>query len=163
MIRIAIITTGFIISVLMMAVTHWFEIEQTKVERINQEHLSEIRRLRKIAQINKWLDRVVKPSLAALPKNETLSEASLVAFYDKYANDLNFEVEKYIYSDENSHNMDIKFNVERTDKVSLEKLMNLKYKSGFLRFARFKLEKKAVAGSLQLVQPYYGDNNASHD
>ncbi len=162
MIKIALITAGFVLSVLLVAATQWFETETQKVERINKEHLAEIKRLKKIAQINKWLDKVVKPSLDALPQSEAQSESSLVAFYDKYAKEMNFKVSKYIYSDTNSHNLDIFFEIKRNDKRALEKLMTLKYKSGFLRFKNFTLKDDIVNGTLQLVQPFYGEENASH-
>ncbi len=160
--RIAIITAGFVLSALMIAAMEWFEIEEKNVENINKEHLSEIKRLKKISQINKWLNKVVKPSLDALPTNETLSESSLVTFYDTYSRDLNFKISRYIYNEENSHNLDIDFSIERDKKRSLEKLMQLKYKSGFLKFDRFELKSNTLSGKLQLVQPFYGENNASH-
>ena len=162
MIRIAIITVGFVLSVLMFAAMQWFEVEETNVENINKEHLSEIERLKKISQINKWLNRVVKPSLEALPSSETLSENSLVQFYDTYSKELNFKVARYIYNEENSHNLDIDFKITRNKKSALQKLMNLKYQSGFLKFDRFELKQDTVNGRLQLVQPFYGETNASH-
>ncbi len=162
MTRIAIITIAFVLSTLLIAVSQWFENETQKVVSINNEHLAEIKRLKKISQINEWLDTVVRPSLESLPKNETLSENSLVVFYDRYAKEMNFKVSKYIYNDTNSHNLDILFEVRRSEKDTLKKLMTLRYESGFLRFKNFEQKADVLNGTLQLVQPFYGEENASH-
>lgn len=161
MIRIVAITLALSMSVLLAALVQWFQTEELNVENINTEHLHEIKRLQKISKINKWLDKVVAPSLAALPKNEERSDDSLVKFYDLHADAFHFKITKYIYNDPNTHNLNISFKVRRDEKNNLENLMKLKYPNGFLQFNSLKLKDDTVIGELQLVQPFYGEQNAS--
>ena len=161
-IRLIAISFGFIMSVLMIALVSWFETEEQKVEAINQQHLQEIKRLQKISKINIWLDKVVKPSLAKTPSDANRSDEPIVAFFDQYAPEFHFQVQKYIYEDKNTHNLDIKFELLRDEKEALTKLMTLKYKRGFLQFNNFRVKDEKVLGELQIVQPFYGDINASH-
>jgi len=161
-IKLVAISMGFVLSVLMIALVSWFETEEQKVEAINQQHLQEIKRLQKISKINKWLDKVVKPSLAKTPSDANRSDEPIVQFFDQYADEFHFQVQKYIYKDENTHNLNIEFELLRDEKKALEKLMTLKYKRGFLQFNHFKVRDEKVLGELQIVQPFYGDNNASH-
>lgn len=161
MIKIVAITLSFVLSVLMLSLTTWFENESLKVQEINKQHQHEIKKLRQIAKINSWLDRVVKPSLAKVPTNLASTDDSLVDFFDQYSQTYNFRVSKYIHKDENSRNLDIKFNISRNAKRELKNLMTLKYNKGFLRFNYFELKDKKIMGEIEVVQPFYGDMNAS--
>jgi len=161
-IKLIAISFGFIVSVLMFALSSWFEVEEMKVETINSQHLQEIKRLQKISKINKWLDKVVKPSLAKTPNDANSSDEPIVAFFDQYAPEFHFQVQKYIYVDENTHNLNIEFELLRDEKEALQKLMTLKYKRGFLQFNSFNVKDEKVRGELQIVQPFYGDTNASY-
>jgi len=160
--RIAIATVGFVVAILMFALATWFEQEEIKVQSINRQHLQEIKKLRKISKINGWLDKVVKPSLSATPTDANASDEPIVNFFDEYANEFNFQVDKYIYNDENTHNLNIKFSISRNELEKLEDLMKLKYKKGFLQFNDFQLKEKLIKGELQIVQPFYGESNASN-
>ena len=161
-VKIAIATFGFVVAILMFALASWFEIEEIKVKSINRQHLQEIKKLRKISKINSWLDKVVKPSLSATPTDANASDKPIVNFFDEYSYEFNFEVEKYIYNDENTHNLNIKFSISRNEQERLEDLMKLKYKKGFLQFNDFEVKDKLVKGELQIVQPFYGESNASN-
>ena len=160
-IKLIAISFGFIFSVLFLALSEWFIQEETKVEQINKQHLEDIQRLKKISKINKWLEAVVKPSLDALPTDIKSSDASLVDFFDTYSHQFNFKVDKYIYKDVNTYNLNIGFIVPRNNKDILESLMKLKYKKGFLRFSNFQLDENKIKGEIQVVQPFYKDTNAS--
>jgi hypothetical protein len=161
MIKIIAISLGFILSILMISVTSWFENETLKVQAINKEHKREIQKLQKIASINAWLDEVVKPSLEKVPKNLSASDDSLVNFFDLYSNTYNFQVANYLHKDQNSRNLDIRFSISRNAKEELKRLMTLRYQKGFLRFNTFHLGDKEVKGEIEIVQPFYGDLNAS--
>lgn len=161
MIKIVAITLSFVLSVLMLSLTTWFENESLKIQEINKQHKQEIQKLREIAKINLWLDKVVKPSLEKVPTNIASTDDSLVNFFDEYSQAYNFRVSKYIYKDENSRNLDIKFNILRNAKKELKNLMTLKYNKGFLRFNNFDLKDKKIMGEIEVVQPFYGDMNAS--
>jgi len=161
--KITIATLGFIFAILLFALSSWFQAEELTVKSINREHLKEIKKLRKISKINSWLDKVVKPSLAATPTDANASDAPIVEFFDEYASDFHFQVEKYIYNDENTHNLNIEFLISRDEKKILEHLMQLKYKKGFLQFNNFQVRDKDIKGELQIVQPFYGESNASNN
>jgi hypothetical protein len=157
MVKMFIISFFLISSVLFFAVTNWFENEQIKVNKITKKHLNDIRRLRKIAKINQWMDKIVKPSLDRLKSDVESTDNDLVDFYDKYSQQFNFRVSKYIYTDVNTQNLDIKFSILRDDISILKELTSLKHKSGFLHFNSFDIDDKSIKGELQIVQPYYGD------
>jgi hypothetical protein len=145
----------------MFAVMDWFDEEQINVQKINRQHLDEIKSLRDIAKINAWMDKVVKPSLDKIPKNIEASDDGLVDFFDSYSKVFDFYVVKYIYVDENSKNLNIGFSVVRNSQETLKKLMQLKYVKGFLKFNKFKMNEKTIDGEIQVIQPFYGDMNAS--
>lgn len=161
MIKIVAITLSFVLSVLMFSLTSWFENESLKLQKINKQHQKEIQKLRQIAKINAWLDKVVKPSLSKVPTNLASTDDSLVNFFDAYSQNYNFTVSKYIHQDEHSRNLDIKFDIFRNEQQELQNLMTLKYKKGFLRFNNFELKDKKIMGEIEVVQPFYGDMNAS--
>ena len=162
--KIAIATFGFIFAILMFALASWFETEELQVQSINRQHLQEIRKLRKISKINSWLDKVVKPSLSKTPTDANASDGPIVNFFDEYAYEFDFEVDKYIYDDENTHNLNIKFSISRDQQETLENLMKLKYQKGFLQFNNFEVKDKLIKGELKIVQPFYGEgeSNASN-
>jgi len=161
MIKIVAISLALIFSVLMVALSDWFEEQQLIVEKINREHRSEIQKLKKIKKVNAWLNKVVKPSLDNAPKNVQGSDDGLVEFFDKYASEFDFQVKRYIYEDKGTHNIDISFETPRDDKEKLNKLVLLKREKGFLQFTTFKLQDKKIVGELRIIQPFYGENNES--
>lgn len=149
-------------SVLLYALGLWYETQQQKLETINKEHTRDIKTLREIRQINVWLEKDIEPFLRALPKDTSSSKNQLVLFFDRYSQLFDFKVEKYIYEDEFTQNLDIAFSVNRDNNKDLKKLMQLKYKTGYIEFKNFKVDDKKVTGILHLVQPMgNGDQNAS--
>lgn len=161
MLKIVAITLAFVLSVLMVSLSTWFKNESLKVEEINKVHKDDIYKLRRIAKINAWLDRVVKPSLEKVPTNLIATDENLVHFFDQYASTYNFTVSRYIYKDKNSRNLAIQFHISRNAKKELKDLMTLKYNKGFLKFNSFDLQDKNIMGNIEVVQPFYGDLNAS--
>lgn len=161
MIKIAAISLALVLSVLMLALTEWFDEQQNVVLQINREHRSEIQKLKKIKTINEWLDRIVKPSLDKVPVGIQDSDEGLVSFFDEHAEKFNFKVTKYIYKSEQTHNLDISFKIPRNDKERLSELLSLKRDIGFLQFKTFTLKDKDLVGKLRIIQPLYGDINAS--
>jgi len=145
----------------MYTVGLWYETEQQKLEVINKEHTRDIRTLREIRQINVWLAKEIEPFLQTLPKNTSSSKNQLVLFFDRYSQLFDFKVEKYIYKDDLTQNLDISFTVNRDNK-DLQKLMQLQYKTGYIEFKNFKVDEKKITGILHLVQPMVnGEQNAS--
>jgi len=152
----------FMSSVLFYALSLWYETEHEKLLLINKEHTRDIRTLREIREINKWLEKDIEPFLQALPKDTSSSNDQLVLFFDRYSQLFDFKVEKYIYEDEFTQNLDISFSITRENKKDLRKLMQLKYKGGYIEFKNFKITDKKITGILQLVQPMQKeDTNAS--
>lgn len=161
MIKIYIISFFLVSSVLLVALSDWFVVEGKKVDAITQEHLNDIRRLKKIAKINKWMDEVVKPSLERLKDDVESTDNDLVNFFDAYSEEFNFKVSKYIYADLHTQNLDIGFEVQRDSIDKLKDLTLLKHKTGFLHFNTFRVDTTSLKGELKVIQPYYGDRNAS--
>jgi len=159
--RTLIATLSFVVTMLLVALVNWFEIESNNIDKINKKHLSEIERLNKIAKINTWLDTVIQPHIASLPTNKELADQNLVKYFDLYSKNLHFRVSHYIYGEENLRNLDIEFTVDRDQKKSILQLMQLQYTQGFLQFNNFEINKGKIKGELHLIQPFYGENNAS--
>jgi len=160
--KIAIISVVFVSAILFYILSLWYEGQEKELISINQEYIKDIRTLREIRQINKWLKENIEPFLLSLPKNTSSSNDKLVLFFDHYSKLFNFKVEKYIYEEESTQNLDIAFSLNRDDKKDLQKLMQLKYKSGYIEFKNFKIDDKKITGTLKLVQPVdKKDTNAS--
>lgn len=162
MIKIVAISLALVLSVLMLALSNWFTQEEAIVSKINQEYKSEIQKLKKIKSINEWLDKIVKPELDKVPLDIENSDEDLVRFFDKNAENFNFKVNKYIYENEKTHNIDITFEILRNDKDRLTEILQLKRNIGFIQFKSFTLKDKKLTGELRIIQPLYGDINASH-
>jgi len=161
MIKLVAITLAFMLSILMLALSDWFIEQEQIVEKINKEHRSEIQKLKKIKKVNEWLNKVVKPSLDNVPKGVEDSDDGLVNFFDKHAKSFKFQVKKYIYKNEDTHNIDIAFEVPRNDKKRINDLVLLNREKGFLQFTNFSLQDKRILGELRVIQPFYGDSNES--
>lgn len=162
MIKIVAISLALVLSVLMLALSNWFTQEEAIVSKINQEYKSEIQKLKKIKSINEWLDKIVKPELDKVPLDIENSDEDLVRFFDKNAENFNFKVNKYIYENEKTHNIDITFEILRNDKDRLTEILQLRRNIGFIQFKSFTLKDKKLTGELRIIQPLYGDINASH-
>ncbi len=161
MIKLIAITFSIILSVIMVASVSWFEKEQEKIERINKNHLKDIQKLKKISQINSWLDSIVKPKLKITPANEDLADDNLVRYFDTHSKELNLQVSRYIYADDVAKHMIVTYEVKRSKLQELKKLMNLYFKEGFLQFRELHVDEKTVKGTIELVQPFNGENNVS--
>ncbi len=161
MIKLTAIALSITLSILLLSSSYWFENEQLKIEKINKKHLEDIRKLKKIAQINNWLDKVVKPMLKVTPDSVDLADENLVKYFDKHEKELKFEVAKYIYSDDVAKNLLLKYEVDRKKLNKLKKLMRLKYREGFLQFQELNMDKKVIKGTILLVQPFNGEHNVS--
>lgn len=151
---------ALMLSLFMVASIEWFNKERGIIEDINKKHQKEIRKLRKIKSINRWLDKVIKPLLNDVPNNPLVADTNLVTFFDHYAKSYNFTLTRYIYDDGDSKFINMSFEIDRNDLSTIETFLQLRYKSGFLSFNRFEVDEKKIAGELLLIQPYEGENNA---
>ncbi len=158
MIKIFTITLSTVLMVLMLASISWFEQEQEKVETINKKHREDIRKLKKIAQINAWLDSI---RFKTLSESENEAEYHLVSYFDDNAKTYDFQVNRYIYKDNTAKNLDISYTIDRNNSKNLDALMSIHYKNGFLQFKKLEMDQKGIKGEIQLIQPYNGENNAS--
>ena len=161
MIKTFTITLSIVLVVLMLGSISWFEQEQEKIETINKKHIDDIEKLKKITQINAWLDGIVRSKLKVLSEKEDEAEHHLVSYFDNNVEKYKFKVNRYMYNNNNAKNLDISYSVDRNDTGKLNTLMSILYKDGFLQFKKFGMNDKNIKGEIQLIQPYNGDNNAS--
>ncbi len=161
MIKTFSITFSIVLTILMLSSISWFEQEQDRVERINEKHIEDIKKLKKITQINVWLDTVVKSKIQTLSEREYEAENHLVNYYDNNAELYNFKMVRYMYNDQNTKNFNVSFQMDRNNPSILNNLISLRYTDGFLQFKKFEMDEKSIRGEIQLIQPYQGDNNAS--
>ncbi|MCW8822289.1 MAG: hypothetical protein OQK45_08670 [Sulfurovum sp.] len=161
MIKTFTIILSVVLVVLMIDSISWFEQEQEKIETINKKHIEDIEKLKKIKQINVWLDSIVKSKLKILSESEDEAEYHLVNYFDDNTEVYNFQVNRYMYNDNDAKNLNITYSVDRDNTSKLNTLMSILYKDGFLQFRKFEMNKKNIKGEIQLIQPYNGDNNAS--
>jgi len=164
MMRIFLITVLFALSVILYGVSEWFKVESSQIASINKRHQNEIEKLKKIAKINMWLEHHTKSYFQQLPQTSESGDKELVTFYDKYATEFNFKINRFIYSGEGTtHNLDLSFFLERSLKKEIEELVVLHYRKGFLKFSRFEVTKDKISGTLKIVQPYFQkDINVSY-
>ncbi|QOY53062.1 hypothetical protein [Candidatus Sulfurimonas baltica] len=160
-IKSLIITLSLTLSAMLFNSISWFESEQQKIIQINKEHIRDIRKLKKISQINTWLDDNIKPSIVSLPENDYLAEENLVSFFDSNAKNLNFKVNKYIYDQGVSKHLDVYYEIDRDNKAQLKALIEIQYQKGFIRFKELNVREKIITGEIQILQIYKGDNNES--
>ena len=161
MIKVFAITLSIVLVVLMIDLISWFEQEQEQIETINKKHMEDIKKLKKIKQINVWLDSIVMSKLEILSESEDEAEYHLVSYFDDNAEVYNFQVNRYMYNDNDAKNLNISYNIDRNNTSNLNTLMSILYKDGFLQFKKFEMDEKNIKGEIQLIQPYNGDNNAS--
>jgi len=161
MIKIVITTIFLVVSVFLLALSSYFEQEQHAIEKINKKHIENIKKLDKIAQINTWLDTIIKSKLGTFSQNEDEAEYHLVTYFDRYVEKYHFQVNRYIYDKDDAKNLDISYEIKRNDTKALDALMSIEYENGFLQFNQLEMDSKSVKGSIRLIQPYSKDNNAS--
>ncbi len=161
MIKILIITLSITLSVLMVSCISWFKKEELKLEAINKVQLEDIEKLKKIVQINVWLHHIIKPLTDSIPTSANRAEKKLVQYFDRNSEEYNLQVSHYIYEDDISKYLDNSYKVDRYNAKQINDLMNINYKSGFLQFIEFNMNKKDITGTFKLIQPYKGEHNAS--
>ena len=155
--KIILITFVFTFAVLINGLSKWLDDETEKIKMINSQHQKEIKKLKKINKINQWLTKKVQPFIDSLPRNEKLSNQALISFFDNNMKKYNFKVEKYLYKEKGTQNLDIAFNIQRDKKQLLESFMALKFEKGYKHFNLLKIRQKNVEGVLKLVQPINTD------
>ena len=159
--NIIFITINLVFIVLLLSLIDWFEKEEFKVKSINKQYTENIKKMEKVSQINKWVYDDIFPIIKRKQNASQNSDENLITFFDDNADKYNFIVDKYIYSDSLSKNIDLSYSINIDDKEKLTNFINIKYKSGFLQFRELKMDKKSLSGTLQVIQPHDGKINAS--
>lgn len=159
MIKLIAITLSLILSVLIFSLSSWFEQEEIKIESMNKKHLQDIEKIKKIDQLNSWLDTKVEARLKVVPNSVDEVDKHFIKYFDKNSKRYNFLIKKYIYKDENVKKFDISYKINRNSKEDLINFMHLNYKDGFLEFKSYKLDKESLVGELQLIEFYKEDHN----
>ncbi len=154
MIKIILIIANVILMLFLYFLNQWYENEDSKIIAINKKYITNTRKLKEIEQIDKWLAEKVKPNLVQIPSNSEVADLHLIHFFDKYANNYNFSVEKFIYNDEYARFLNIKFSFSRKNYTKLVNFMKLQYKGGYKIIDHFKLDKNILEGELIVIQPF---------
>jgi hypothetical protein len=159
MIKPIIILLNLSLSILLISLISWFEFKESEINSINSKHLRNIQKLKKIPNINKAIEKNLRPTLKILPKTSAEADLKLITFFDKNNNQYNFSVTKYIYNDNIAHYLEIKYSIERDKREKLLNFKSLKFLSGFIQFKEFNLKDSYLNGTLLLIQPYSKEEN----
>jgi len=152
--QIAFTTVNIILAVFLYFLTLWYKQESVAMNETNKNYIRNTKKLQDIKKIDQWLQSKVKKHFVKIPENLQKADLKLIAFFDAYAKEYNFEVEKFIYKDEYAHFLDIKYSLSRGDYKNLMQFMQQQYQNGYILFKKFLIDKDTVKGELQVVQPY---------
>jgi hypothetical protein len=154
MLKLILILLNLSLAVLFLSLISWFETKEIEIQAINKKHKQDIQALQKIPDINKAIIKYVRPTLKIQPKSAEEADLRLIQFYDHFADQYNFKVKKYIFSDTLAHYIDIEYDLKRNDKKQLLHFMQTAFKSGFIEFQSFNVNKDKLRGALQVIQPF---------
>ena len=161
MLKFFIVFINIALVILLLSLTTWFEKRDIEIQNINSKHLRDIAKLRNIPKINNAIEKYVKPELKVWPKSDERADLKLIQFFDRYAIPYHFVVNKYLYKDTIAHYLEIDYSIDRNKKKELLHFLQTQFKGGFIQFRSFDLDKEKLKGTIQLIQPFTGENNAS--
>ncbi|MDO8453567.1 MAG: hypothetical protein Q7S59_03230 [Sulfurimonas sp.] len=160
MIKIIIISINFVLAILLMASISWFEQEHLKIEKINKKRLEDIEKLKKISQINLWIESVNQSMYyKMIEKDADKADDNLIKFYDGHVENYNLVIKRFIHEDESSKNMNMLYSVNRNNFKDVVGLIGLECDGGFLHFCELKMDKTTITGEIQMIHLYHGGNN----
>ena len=154
MIKIILIIVNIIFILFLYFLNQWFENEDSKIVTINKKYITNTRKLKEIGKIDKWLGEKVKYNLVQIPLNSEVADLRLIHFFDKYAKNYNFLVEKFIYNDEYARFLNIKYSFSRKNYTKLVNFMKMQYKGGYKIIDYLQLDKNTLKGELIIIQPF---------
>ncbi len=154
MIKIIFITINIILIFFLYFLNQWYENEDNKLITINKKYIKKTKKLQEIGKIDKWLEKKVKDKLLQIPANSEVADLRLIHFFDKYAKNYSFSVEKFIYNDEYARFLSIKYSFSRKNYTKLVNFMKLQYKNGYTIVDNLELDKSTLQGGLIIVQPF---------
>ena len=158
MLKIVLIFFNLASSVLLLSLISWFELKENEIRSVNSKHKRDIQKLKKIPSLNAAIEKYVRPALKIQPKSAEEADLKLIKFFDAYAQGYNFKVNRYVYSDNIAHYLDISYSLQRADMANLNDFMKSSFESGFIQFKEFKVAGEQLIGEIQLVQPYKNPN-----
>ncbi len=161
MVKIFITFINISLVILLLSLVSWFEKKDIEIQDVNRKHMSDIRKLKNIPAINKSINKYVRPALKVWPKSDEKADLKLIRFFDKHALEYDFIVNKYLYHDSIAHYLEIEYSIPRSNKKALYDFLQTKFHGGFIQFLNFNVKDKKLEGTLQVIQPFTGDNNAS--
>ncbi|MBD3823437.1 MAG: hypothetical protein IE916_02870 [Epsilonproteobacteria bacterium] len=162
MIYPVVVALNLILGVFFFSLTEWLEIEQVKLEKINQEHLYDIQKLEKIAHLNSWLKEAVDTTSALESNQSGNSDIEMVKYVDRYSKKFDFTVRKYLFSDGTTQQIELGFSIPIDQKERLKELMKLEYPGGFIHFSELKKNDLHLSGTLEIIKPKLEhENNVS--
>jgi len=159
-IKIIIISINFALSMVLIASISWFEQENLKIENINKKQSEDILKLKKIGEINLWLDSIDKSMYKVIEKDSDRADENLLKFYGTHEKNYNLVIKRFIYEDSISKNMNMLYSVNRENLKDISGLVSLDYDSGFVQFRELNINKTTITGEIQLIQLYNGEYNA---
>ena len=154
-----VIVVNFILCATLVGLIEWFDKEKESIASINKEHSKQMSRLQKIPMINEKIEDVIQ-KVKAQPHDLQDGALKIVKFYDGNHDDYDMIVKNYLYSDDNSENIDFSFRLNRDNKELIEKFINMNYEEGFLRFSELSMDQKDIIGVVRITQPHNGKKDA---
>ena len=161
--RIVLITLVFTLSLFAYGLSEWFHTEKRKIASINQRHLREIEKLKTISKINEWLQRNMFPYFQNLPETSADIDRELVNFFDRYRQRFHFQVERFIYKDKSTNNLDIAYGFARSDPKIIREFLSLEPTRGFVDYVTFRMDAERITGTLKIIQPFIEDDGNVSD
>jgi len=155
MIKIIFSTTNVILAIFLYFLNIWYEQQNLKIEKLNREYNSEIKKIKEIKQINSWLRQNVKQDLKKIPKSAEDADANLIHFFDMYAKTYSFKVDKFIYEDNKAHYINLQYQIPRDNYKILSQFINQEYPNGYFFLKSFTIDNAVLQGELVVMQPYF--------
>lgn len=155
MIKTVFSTVSIILVIFFYFLNIWYEQQNLKIEKLNSEYKSEIKKIKEIQQINSWLRQSVKQDLKKIPRSAEDADANLIHFFDMYAKIYSFKVDKFIYEDDKAHSINLQYQIPRDNYKKLLQFMNQEYHNGYFFIKSFTFDKAVLQGELIVIQPYF--------
>ncbi|WP_456323770.1 hypothetical protein [Hydrogenimonas sp.] len=151
----------FFIGALFLPLSAWLDDKSLEIQKINRRHLIDIRKLKKIKEINAFLEKEIFPDMEKIGSADTY-DLQMLKYFDTYREPFGLKLERFIYFDKENAQMDYRFETPRQHKKRLYRLLNHKFENGMIGFFTFGVNEKSVEGKLRLYRLFAKkDRNAS--
>lgn len=150
--KILFVLVSLLLSVSIYFFSIWLDKSIFALNRANEKYINNIRKAKKIQDIDIWLREKVSSKLKQVPVKTKDAELNLINFFDKYSDIFNLKVKKYIYNEGLAKHLGVTFDLPRNNKKKLEQFFTTTFPNGYISYKTLDIGKD-VTGYIDIIQP----------